>query len=207
VAVWRKLGVAGAALVLAGGVGLFDGGPRSLAQGGVTFGPDPLVLVVGVNQVRTVAVRIANIQRLYAGEVHLEFDPAVVEVVDADPVLDGVQITPGTFPTPDNLLVNQADNIAGTIDYGVTSVSPTAESNGAGVFCTITFRGKVVGRSTTLALRSTPESILAVVPSMAAAPYVWQDGDIRVNYVLHLPLVSRGGQYYLYLPIVTKGQP
>jgi hypothetical protein len=207
VVVWRKLGVTGAALVMAAGAVLLGRAPGSVAQGGATFEPNPLVLLIGADQVQTVAVRIANIQHLYAGEVHLQFDPSVVEVVDANPALDGVQISAGSFPTPDSVLVNQADNTSGTIDYAVTSVNPTLESNGTGVFCTITFRGKIAGRSTPLALRAAPESILAVVPSMAAAPYVWQDGTIRVNYLLHLPLVTRGGLYYLYLPILTKGEP
>jgi hypothetical protein len=209
VAVWRRLVGAGAALVLLGGAVLLGGGARSAAQGGATFEPDPLVLVVGANQVQTVALRIANVQHLWGGQVYLQFDPSVVEVVDADPSTAGTQIAPGGFPPADSILVNAADNISGTIDYAVTSLNPTPESNGSGIFCTITFRGKVAGRSTALALRASPETILAVVngASVSPAPYVWQDGTIRVNYMLYLSLVTRGGPYYLYLPIVMNGAP
>ncbi|MEK7812747.1 MAG: hypothetical protein AAB296_03215, partial [Candidatus Desantisbacteria bacterium] len=55
-----------------------------------------------------------------AGEVHLSFDPNVLEVIDSLPTIDGVNIQPGTYPVGSVwTLTNNADNELGKIDYAV----------------------------------------------------------------------------------------
>jgi hypothetical protein len=95
----------------------------------------------------TVAIRIENATRLYGVEVHLAFDPARLEVQDADPDKEGVQIQAGDFPSPDFVVQNQADNAKGTIDYAVTQLAPREAVNGSGVLATVTVRGKDKGTS------------------------------------------------------------
>ena len=72
-----------------------------------------------------------------------KFDPAVLEVVDANPAQDGVQIVPGSFLKPDFVVRSLADNAAGTIWYASTQVSPTLPVSGTGVLFSAVLRAKV----------------------------------------------------------------
>jgi len=87
---------------------------------------------------------------IYAIDVRASFDPALVEVVDADPRREGVQVEPGQFPQPDFVARKDVDTQAGTIHYVMTQVSPTEPANGAGVLFTIQLRGRRNGGETTL---------------------------------------------------------
>jgi len=123
--------------------------PAAAADASVSVDPDSASVVVGSTV--DVAVRIDDASNLYSAAFHLTFDPAVLEVVDADPSRDGVQIFPGTFPGPSqgpgDIVTNAADNTAGTVDYDFTLLDPAPVANGSGVLATIRFRGKAVGSS------------------------------------------------------------
>jgi len=93
------------------------------------------------------AIHIENATRLYGAEVHLAFDPARLEVQDADPDTEGVQIQAGDFPSPDFVVQNQADNVKGTIDYAATQLAPREAVDGSGVLATVTIKGKDKGAS------------------------------------------------------------
>jgi len=112
---------------------------------------DPSSATVAVDDTVDVAVRIDDASNLYSASFHLSFDPAVLEVVDADPSRVGLQIFPGTFPGPSegpgDIVTNTADNTAGTVDYDFTLLDPAPAANGSGVLATIRFRGTAVGTS------------------------------------------------------------
>lgn len=91
----------------------------------------------------TVELVVENASELYGAQVQLGFDPQVLEVVDANPSEDGVQIEPGSFPKPDFIVQNSADNAQGTILYALTQLPPTEPGQGNGVLARVTFRGKV----------------------------------------------------------------
>lgn len=99
----------------------------------------------------TVEVRISDATDLFAAEILLEFNPALLEVVDADTSegAPGIQIAPGTFPDPNDgfMAANQVDNTTGTILYAVTLLSPSLPVSGSGPLAYITFRGKAAGDS------------------------------------------------------------
>jgi len=116
------------------------------AQEGATVRLEPLPGQEGADAV-TVAIRIENATRLYGAEVHLAFDPARLEVQDADPDKEGIQIQAGDFPSPDFVVQNQADNARGTIDYAVTQLAPREAVDGSGVFAKVTVEGKDKGTS------------------------------------------------------------
>ena len=116
------------------------------AQEGATVRLEPLPEQEGVEAV-TVAIHIENATRLYGVEVHLAFDPARLQVQDADPNKEGVQIQAGNFPSPDFVVQNQADNAKGTIDYAVTQLAPREAVDGSGVLATVTVKGKDKGTS------------------------------------------------------------
>ncbi|MFQ5592822.1 MAG: right-handed parallel beta-helix repeat-containing protein [Anaerolineae bacterium] len=104
---------------------------------------------IEVDSAISVEVRIRDVTDLFAAEIMLEYDPAVLEVLDADPGQSGTQIQTGTFPNPLNGFVatNQVDNGAGTVLYAVTLVNPSTPVSGTGPLAFITFRGKAPGDS------------------------------------------------------------
>ena len=109
-------------------------------QARLYVGPQATRLRVG--DTTTLDLTIAQARKLYGIEIHLEFDPEAIEIVDADPAQEGIQLKPGTLPTPDLVVQNQADNDAGTIDYAVTQLPPRQPGEGTGVVARITLRAK-----------------------------------------------------------------
>jgi hypothetical protein len=116
------------------------------AQEGAMVRLEPLPGQEGAGAI-AVAIHIENATRLYGAEVHLAFDPARLEVQDADPDTEGVQIQAGDFPSPDFVVQNQADNVKGTIDYAATQLAPREAVDGSGVLATVTVKGKDKGTS------------------------------------------------------------
>jgi hypothetical protein len=102
---------------------------------------------VKLGQVTQVDLSIERVSGLYGAEIHLRFDPEVLEVVDADPTQEGIQLEPGTLPLPDYVVQNQADNVQGTIHYAATQLQPNKPGDGDGVIARIMFRGKKASTS------------------------------------------------------------
>jgi hypothetical protein len=100
-----------------------------------------------VGRKTTISLVIEQVSGLYGAQIRLRFDPAIVEVVDADFAQEGVQAQQGAFPTPDFVVQNAADNITGTIDYAVTQLQPNKPSEGQGTICSVTLLGKKAGVS------------------------------------------------------------
>jgi hypothetical protein len=87
-----------------------------------------------------VDVRSDGISNIYGAQFNVAFDPAYLQVVDADGNAgNGVQISSGNCPAPDFVATNAVDNAAGTVDYAVTQLHPTAACDG-GVIATIQFQ-------------------------------------------------------------------
>jgi LysM repeat protein len=121
---------------------------------GPALAADPVVRVmpaaptVQVGQTVVVSVTVDAVTNLFGVEFHLQFDPAVLEVVDANTAVPGVQIAPGSFLSPDIAPQNQANNTVGTIDFALSQTSPSTPVSGSGTLATITFRGRAAGSST-----------------------------------------------------------
>jgi hypothetical protein len=81
---------------------------------------------------------VGDVTNLFGIELELTFDPSIVEVV-------GAQLTPGSCPIPDFVVVNEAS--AGTIRYAATSLSPSPPCSPGGVVASITFEGLAAGTS------------------------------------------------------------
>ena len=101
---------------------------------------DPAVLEIAPGEMATLTVVLAGAQEVYGIDVRATFDPQLVEVVDADPAREGVQFKAGSFPQPDFLVRNEADNQAGTLHYAITQVNPTEPASGDGVLFTVQLR-------------------------------------------------------------------
>jgi hypothetical protein len=93
-----------------------------------------------VGDTTTVDLMLADVRGLYGAEIHLRFDPEALRVIDAAPDTDGVQLEPGTLPTPDFVVQNEADNDTGKIDYAVTQLPPSKPGEGSGTIARITFQ-------------------------------------------------------------------
>ena len=145
---------------------------------------DPARLEISAGQVETLKILLVNAEAVYGIDFQAAFNPAVVEVVDAEAAQTGVQMKAGIFPKPDFIVRNTADNITGTLRYVVTQINPTPPASGTGTVLSIQFRGKVQGKSSKLTFTSaviadrrgvkqpitTQEANLVVVPPSASTP-------------------------------------
>jgi hypothetical protein len=145
---------------------------------------DPARLEIGAGQVETLRIQLVNAQAVYGIDFQAAFNPAAVEVVDADAARSGVQMEAGMFPKPDFMVRNIVDNTNGTLGYVVTQINPTPPASGTGIVLSIQFRGKVQGRFSKLTFTSaviadrhgikqpitTQEADLVVVPHQSSVP-------------------------------------
>ena len=84
---------------------------------------------------------VANVANLYGADIKFGFDPSIVQVVDVDPFMPGVQIQPlSGFLSPDLVVRREANNVAGTIQYAVTQLNPTPPVSGSGSLARVTFQ-------------------------------------------------------------------
>jgi len=123
------------------------------AQGGAKILLDPERLALAPGDTGTLQVRVKDVARLAGAEVHLTFDPALAEVVDADPETEGAQISHGDFLSPDFVVQNVADQSTGVIDYAITCMPLDRAVSGSGVLASITFHTLAEGE-TEIAIRS-----------------------------------------------------
>lgn len=145
VALWAALGLAARTV-------------RAQTPAPVVVRVAPASLQLAAGQIVDVAVEVVDVQELYAFDVTVVFDGQVVEVVDADPNVAGVQMSQGLFLDPGFAVINAADNAAGRAHLVMTQLNPSVAKSGTGALIVLRLRGKEAGRSTALAL---PEPMLA----------------------------------------------
>lgn len=144
-----RLTLAGLAFIL---IGYWPLPARAQAPAPVVVRVAPASVQVVAGQTVDVAVEVVDVQDLYGADVALSFDPAVVEVVDADPTLDGIQVGHGLFLDPGFVLFNLADNQVGALRMAITQMNPSLPKSGTGALVVVTLRGKLAGASTPLTL-------------------------------------------------------
>ena len=136
----------------------------------------PSTQTISVGQTTTVSLHVQDVQDLYGFQVEMAFDPAVLEVVDADGAVDGVQVTLGSWLQPDFVFQNGADNGLGTIACVLSQMSPRPGVDGNGELLTITFRGVATGVS---AVRFT--GLTLANSDGKAIPASQQDAQVEVS--------------------------
>ena len=109
-------------------------------SGGATILFDPATVDVAAGQMVTLNIVLEDASEAYGIDLRASFDPALVEIVDADSAQDGVQMTPGAFLKPDFVVRNAADNTTGALRYVVTQVNPTLPATGSGVILSLQAR-------------------------------------------------------------------
>jgi hypothetical protein len=114
----------------------------------------PAHIDIGVGRTGDISIAIVDVTDLYSAGFVVAFNPAIAEVVDVDPMLAGIQVFPGSFPGPSgqpgSVITNSADNLAGTVSYEFTLVSPATPVSGSGTLATIRFVGKAPGATSVL---------------------------------------------------------
>jgi hypothetical protein len=124
----------------------------------------------------TVNIVVENVQNLYGLEFQLAFDSNIVEVIDADPDEEGVQIKPADWWTDGFVAVNQVDNRSGRIDFAATLLRPALPVKGNRVIATISFAARNTGTS-----ELSIDSAILSSPGAEAIPCTKQNGKIGVS--------------------------
>ena len=89
-----------------------------------------------------VNILVYDVTDLYGAELQLKYNPAQLQVEDANQRLDGTQIAPGPFLAAEDRFVvtNKVDVDAGMVTFVVTLLNPAPPVSGSGVLGTVAFR-------------------------------------------------------------------
>lgn len=152
------------------------------AQGGTVVKVDPAAATAQVNDTVNVAIKVDNVANLTAAELHLSFNPAVLEVM---------QLSNGGFVVADFTAQNTFDNAAGTIDYAVAQIN-RPPANGSGALLNITFRAKANGVSPVnfRGTQAAPTGVILADPNGMPIPATLTNGSVTVGNVTITPAPS-----------------
>lgn len=140
---------------------------------------DPARLEMAPGDTGTLEIRVENVHQLAGAEVHLIFDPALLEVIDEAPSTEGVQIAHGDFLSPDFVAQNIAEPGAGTIDYAIACIPVDKAVSGSGVLARLSFHALSEG-----------ETLVTIRSVLFADP---QGQPIETDADSSLLVVSRSG--------------
>jgi hypothetical protein len=91
---------------------------------------------------------------LYGAQFQLTFDLDVLQVVDGDAILEGVQVAVGPLLSSDlvetagpDFVVAQNSAGQGTVAFAIVQLSPAQPADQGGVLASVTFQALAVGRS------------------------------------------------------------
>ena len=162
--------------------------------------PDPLQASAALGGSVVVTLYVQDVQDLYGADIGLSFDPAMLEVLDANPNVAGVQIQPlDTFLKPDFVVRSKACNvidpadpdcaIAGRVRYVATQVNPSLPATGSGPLAAVTFKRLQAGDTSLIITRAdladrTGKAIVTTTQN-------GQVGMPNFQHWLYLPLVMR----------------
>ena len=151
----RRLGLLSLLLLLA-----LTGYAVNTSISGVTAAPvaqanqtvvsvQPSTQTIGTGDTAIVEIQVSNVSDLFGADLSIRFDPAVLQVVDANPLVPGVQVEPGAFLDISGgkgfVVKNEADNTTGVISYAATLLSPASPVSGTGPIARIAFQGVAPG--------------------------------------------------------------
>jgi hypothetical protein len=144
-----------------------------------------------IGQEKDIEIWVDDVTDLYGVDIQLQFDPALFEVVDANPGLPGVQITPrNDLLSTDLVARKEADNVAGTVWYAVTQLNPSPPVSGSGALFALRLRALTPG-SGQLAFTNQQLSTrdAELIPATSSAATYTVTG--AATYSLNLPLMLR----------------
>lgn len=130
------------ALALLPLVGVYAGSPKNVAQLVV----QPPTGSYQVGETIDVEVWVEDVVDLYGVDIRLAFDPTRLQVLDANPAIPGVQVTPrADLISPDFIIKREANNMAGTVWYAATQINPRPPASGSGAVFSFQFQALSAG--------------------------------------------------------------
>ncbi len=121
------------------------------------------------------SVNLENATNLIAVELQLHYDPAIAQVIDADPGETGVQVTAGSVFSGGFIVENEVDTANGRISFAATLLGSNV-INGNAELISVDWQPLATG-STALTL----ENILLVNNLLQAVPFTAQNGQLQVT--------------------------
>ncbi len=122
--------------------------PHDRSKARISLSLETTKLAVG----ETIMVHVGakNAPLIYGSDVHLMFDPQLLEAVDADESQAGIQFVPGDFidPRKSFIVQNGVDNRSGGVDYALALLNPAPPVHGKGELFCVVLRAKVEGLTT-----------------------------------------------------------
>jgi hypothetical protein len=94
-----------------------------------------------------VPVEVRGVEDLYAIDLEIRFDPAVITIEDGNPDKAGIQPASGTFLDPGLAIFNEVDNEIGIVHFVMTQVNPSEGKSGDGIILVLYCRGVAEGES------------------------------------------------------------
>jgi len=132
-----------------------------------------------VGDATVIEIWVDDVVDLMGADIQIQFNPAILQVVDFDGSKDGIQIEPGYFLAPDFVVTNDVNNQAGLISYAVSQVDPTLPAGGSGVLAKISFLPIAAGSSS---LDFTKTQLVVIINDSAQEIMVTaQAGQINVE--------------------------
>jgi hypothetical protein len=118
--------------------------PALVSAGGIRpkLGFSPGFCFLPVGQTTTLDVRASSVVNLYGGEFVIQYDPTALEVLDADPNAEGIQIVAGEVFVGTHAFValNAVNDVEGRIHFAATLLEPAAPMQGSAVLAHFTVR-------------------------------------------------------------------
>lgn len=139
---------------------------------------EPAAQAVAVGSEASIAVQISGEAPVYGVELHLRFDPSLLQVVDDDPAREGVQIRGGTLFSGRQTFtgLNRADNSLGIIDYAVTLMGESQGVTEGGSVIVVRFVGRAAGEASIVISEA-----LVADPAALRVTVTTRDGHITVQ--------------------------
>jgi LysM repeat protein len=147
----------------------------AVAQTEATIQIQPVTQQLVIGQTTSVEVRVDNVIDLVGLEFELSFTPAILQVQDADPGRDGIQLQPNETFLSGFIATNDANNATGLIRYAVSQLGPFTPVSGGGGLAIITFQAVAQGVS-----QITFRSARLVRSDFQLIPVLFQPGQIDV---------------------------
>lgn len=176
------------------------------ARAGAFFDPDgatgnqvsitvlPAKATVQIGDTIAVTVRVEGVTDLYGADLRLHFDPSRFAVVDAQPNLPGIQVTPeNELLSPDLVVRREADNQSGAIWYAVTQLNPRPAASGSGALFSFQLRAQQSGAGLLSfveeQLTTRDADLIRIDIENGARLAATAEGEVRSEYAF--PLVLR----------------
>ncbi len=139
---------------------------------------DPSPTYISPEELIRIDLIIEDANQLFGFEVHIQFDPEVIQVVDLDPDTQGVQSAPGNMFDENQgfLVANNTDNQTGEIVYAFTLLAPASPMNADGILISIEFQATSVGQSELNLI-----SVILATQDGESLPFSSVNGEVYVS--------------------------